>query len=59
MIDFLNLKRVLNVQFVLILDVDELSDVDVRYLFFDHILHKCNVFHEYNFENVKGAKPTG
>jgi hypothetical protein len=36
-----------------------MTDVEVKYRFFDHILYEMGIFHNFFFEPIKNAKPTG
>lgn len=43
----------------LISDIEEMSDIEIKYRFFDHILYEMGIFHNFFFEPIKNAKPTG
>lgn len=36
-----------------------MSDIEIKYRFFDHILYEMGIFHNFFFEPIKNAKPTG
>lgn len=36
-----------------------MTDVEIKYRFFDHILYEMGIFHNFFFEPIKNAKPTG
>lgn len=41
------------------LDQNQYSDVEQKYLFFDSLLFSMDIYHEFFFEPIKNAKPTG
>jgi hypothetical protein len=41
------------------LDINEMDDNEVKYQYLDHKLYKNNIFHEFFFQTLKNAKPTG
>lgn len=57
--DIPTLENKFQVYIFSILDIEEMSDVQVRYMFFDKILYDMGIFHNFFFEPIKNAKPTG
>ena len=47
------------VRLAISVDVGDMSDEEVKYEFLDFILYKRNIYHEFWFEPLKNAKPTG
>jgi hypothetical protein len=40
-------------------DADQLSEAEMNYQYLDHILFSRDIYHEFWFEPLKNAKPTG
>lgn len=57
--DILLLENKFQVNFNLFTDIEDMSDIEIKYRFFDHILYEMGIFHNFFFEPIKNAKPTG
>ena len=47
--DILLLERKFPVIFCLFQDIEDMSDIEIKYRFFDHILYEMNIFHNFFF----------